>query len=95
VLIRSHGSKHPSERGTWSGEASRSHVYGYTENEVTINIDGDNEAVESKQAAPKERPVWLTESTLIEAANASAAVLQQQQVWRLTVVLSFSFINYI
>ncbi|KAI0243038.1 General transcription factor IIE subunit 1 [Lamellibrachia satsuma] len=73
---RSYGSKHPSDRGTWSGEASRNRGYGFTENEVTINIHGDNETVETKQKPPKERPVWLTESTL-EAAAASATVLQQ------------------
>ena len=76
MLCRSYGSKHPSDRGTWSGEASRNRGYGFTENEVTINIHGDNETVETKQKPQKERPVWLTESTL-EAAAASATVLQQ------------------
>ena len=72
------GGKHPGDKGTWSGEASRNRGYGFTENEVTINI-GDNEAVETSQAPVKERPVWLTEST-VEMPTGSA--FGQQQVCR-------------
>ena len=56
----------PGERGTWSGAATRNIDYFGGSNEVAVNITDDPEKEAAKQAVMKERPVWMTESTIGE-----------------------------
>lgn len=56
----------PTYRGSseqWSGEATRSSGFAVEETRVDVTI-GDSDAVEST-AQRKDRPVWMTESTVI------------------------------
>ena len=56
----------PGEKQNWSGDATRKQVYGYTESSVTITV-GQNEKIEKE--APKEQPVWMTQSTVDGVKN--------------------------
>lgn len=47
----------------WSGEATRHKATEETQIDVTI---GDDNLVTGAKDAPKERPIWLLESTVIE-----------------------------
>lgn len=49
-------------QGNWSGEQSRSHGFLAEETRVDVSI-GDNDDL-NKEAVKKDRPVWMTESTV-------------------------------
>lgn len=50
--------------GQWSGELSRSQGFAPEETRVDISI-GENDGDANKELAKKDRPIWLTESTVI------------------------------
>lgn len=52
----------------WSGEATRNQGFAVEETRVDVNLDGDElpEAVR-----PKDRPVWMTESTVVSTSAAA------------------------
>lgn len=61
-------STHPSDRNAgepWSGEATRGLGFAVEEARVDISI-GDN-VVDTNTAARKDRPIWMTESTVVSA----------------------------
>ncbi|XP_026466512.1 general transcription factor IIE subunit 1-like [Ctenocephalides felis] len=66
--IRGITSTHPSDRNAgepWSGEATRGLGFAVEEARVDISI-GDN-VVDTNTAARKDRPIWMTESTVVSA----------------------------
>ncbi|XP_065225945.1 general transcription factor IIE subunit 1 [Planococcus citri] len=56
----------------WSGEATRHK--GPEKTEVAITIGDESSSAEGKEA-PKERPVWLLESTVIDAETSQASMM--------------------
>ncbi|XP_037080384.1 general transcription factor IIE subunit 1-like [Pollicipes pollicipes] len=57
--------------GVWSGEATRNAGFN---DETTVNINMEEEGAAAPEAARKERPVWMMESTVItEDADADGA----------------------
>lgn len=50
----------------WSGEATRNQGFAVEETRVDVNLDGDDlpEAIR-----PKDRPVWMTESTVVSSST--------------------------
>lgn len=52
------------DKTTWSGDATRDRDFGMSESTVTITVDE-----EKKKEAVRERPVWMTESTVDGASN--------------------------
>ncbi|ESO89184.1 hypothetical protein LOTGIDRAFT_106483 [Lottia gigantea] len=50
------------ENATWSGESTRNIGFNYSESSVTINMGEDN--LTSPNKDKKERPVWMTASTV-------------------------------
>ena len=50
--------------GAWSGELSRKREYLMQNNEVTVNLEGDNSQPANDLRPQKERPVWMTDSTV-------------------------------
>ncbi len=60
---RSKGQK----EGVWSGEATRSHGLAVDDTSVKISFgEGDDDPTKSKTRVPKERPIWMTTSTVID-----------------------------
>lgn len=57
--------KGPGGGEVWSGEASRSQGFAVEEARVNVSISDTNE--ESNQTQRKDRPVWMTESTVVSA----------------------------
>ena len=55
--------KNPGDRGVWSGDATRNMGFGFTETNVTINM-GQQAAASLENRPVKERPIWMTESTV-------------------------------
>ncbi|XP_070568179.1 general transcription factor IIE subunit 1-like [Ptychodera flava] len=63
VSNRQNAGRNPKEnRDIWSGEATRNKTYDLYDQTVTVNMNEDN--VKTVKEAPKERPVWMTESTI-------------------------------
>lgn len=56
----------------WSGEATRHNAS--EETQVAVTIGDENVSTDGKDA-PKERPVWLLESTVIDAETSQVSVL--------------------
>jgi transcription initiation factor TFIIE subunit alpha len=48
----------------WSGEATRTQGFAVEEARVDVMIGGD-EGIQDQTAVRKERPIWMTESTII------------------------------
>lgn len=57
--------KGPGSGEVWSGEASRSQGFAVEEARVNVSISDANE--ETNQTQRKDRPVWMTESTVVSA----------------------------
>lgn len=55
--------KGPGSGEVWSGEASRSHGFAVEEARVNVSISDVNE--DTNQTQRKDRPVWMTESTVV------------------------------
>lgn len=57
--------KGPGGGEVWSGEASRSHGFAVEETQVNVSISDANE--DTNQTQRKDRPVWMTESTVVSS----------------------------
>lgn len=53
------------DKGVWSGDATRHRDYNLDQ-DVTVNIGDETQAVASAQTK-KERPIWMVESTVVDA----------------------------
>lgn len=51
----------------WSGEATRNQGFAVEETRVDVNMDGDEQP---DAIRPKDRPVWMTESTVVSTSAA-------------------------
>lgn len=58
----------PPDGGQWSGELSRNSGFAPEETRVDISI-GEDSTDANKEAAKKDRPIWMTESTVISNAD--------------------------
>jgi hypothetical protein len=63
----------------WSGEATRTQGFAVEEARVDVMIGGD-EGIQDQTAVRKERPVWMTESTVITQDN----VMVSMQMYLIT-----------
>ncbi|XP_055382497.1 general transcription factor IIE subunit 1 [Condylostylus longicornis] len=63
---------------TWSGEATRNQGFAVEETRVDVNVSGENDATDST-IARKDRPIWMTESTVItnDDSVSSDSILEQ------------------
>ena len=90
------GSKQgPGERGVWSGDKSRNVGYGYSENQVTVSMDGDKAAKMEEQRQQKERPIWMTESTVQGAVSEDVTMVMVTYRKTIKFCLHFILENFI
>lgn len=73
----------PSQRNAqssehWSGEASRSHGFAVEETRVNVSI-GNDAGDDAGQTQRKDRPVWMTESTVITNENSEDSLLDKPE----------------
>jgi len=57
------------DRTKWSGDATRGRDFGASESTVTITMDTEEEARKKGAKVVKDRPIWMTESTVTGASN--------------------------
>ena len=50
-------------------------AYGLTENQVTIELEGQDRVQQVQQQLAKERPIWMVESTVEGASNDSNSMV--------------------
>lgn len=57
------------DQAMWSGEMTKNREYGYMENKVTISMADENKPAAMETRPQKERPIWMTESTVDGAVS--------------------------
>lgn len=77
---RGNKSANPGEKTVWSGDATRNKTWGYTDTSVTISV---NQEEKVEKEAPKDQPVWMTQSTVdgvseVNNTNATPAASKRQ-----------------
>lgn len=60
----------------WSGDATKDKMFGYTDTSVSVKL---NEEKKADREAPKQQPVWMTQSTVDGVPVESAAQYQAGQ----------------
>uniref|UniRef100_T1J924 General transcription factor IIE subunit 1 n=1 Tax=Strigamia maritima TaxID=126957 RepID=T1J924_STRMM len=71
------------EKVTWSGDATRHRDFNF-EQDVTISFGESSQAASSSQPK-KERPIWMVESTVIDAAKPEASAWPKEEAVTATV----------
>lgn len=61
------------EKTTWSGDATRKMAFGMTDLHSSVTISVDEEDKTDGQAV-KDRPIWMTESTIHTETNGTQVV---------------------
>lgn len=78
TIICSMSENREKREGLWSGEATRNRGLAVDDTSVKISFAGEgDDAATAKSRAPKDRPIWLTSSTIIDNAPSQVCSLSQ------------------